>query len=326
MNKSKQITIKDVAHQAGVSTATVSRYLNKKLNEMSPKTAKKIERAINDLNYTRNTAAVQLVSRKSNLVAVVVNNIDEYFAASYFKGIVSILRIHGLTGVLFDSNSDIGLEKSLLNSVRSQNFSGLIFQPLSVNYEVINQLQQSDFPIVLIDRLIKNSLPISSVTTNNFQVTKEAMEYFYNQGFDKVTIITDPVGQMSTRVERVAAIQSVFSNVEIIEIDSTHIDMNSLKKNINVNNDKNLLFVMKESILIQLISTPKYRDLLSLSNKQRITGFIDTQIPKYILPNYKFIQQSPFYMGAAAAEIMVSEIMKKTNQQTTNLIVASDFK
>ncbi|WP_188353471.1 LacI family DNA-binding transcriptional regulator [Leuconostoc pseudomesenteroides] len=323
MDKHKRATIKDVAKKSDVSTATISRYLNGKFNEMSKQTAKKIEIAIRELDYTRNSAAVQLVNRKSNLVAVIVDNIDEYFAAEYFKGIVSILSTHGLVGVLFDSNSDVNTEKKLLDSLESHHFAGLIFQPLLNQYDVIDKLRENNFPVVLIDRLIKSPMPISSVTTNNFQVTKETMDIFYSKGFRKVTVITERIGNMSTRIERIAGIKSVFENTNIIEHNFDHMEANNLCQVIDIDNPNNLVFALKEKILIQILSKLNWKNE---SNIQNITGFIDTVVPKYLAPHYKFIQQSPFYMGAAAAEIIIKDISNQQELSDSHVVIQSEFK
>ncbi len=128
---------------------------------------------------------MQLAKQKSNLIAVIASNIDEYFSSEYFKGIVSILSAQGYIGVLFDSNSDKIIESALLESVYNQNFAGLILQPLSTDRRLIEKFSNNHIPVVLIDRDIGNG-EISAVTTNNFQVTKFAMTSFLDKGFKKL--------------------------------------------------------------------------------------------------------------------------------------------
>ncbi|AFS40419.1 LacI family DNA-binding transcriptional regulator [Leuconostoc gelidum] len=322
MSNIKKLTIKDIAAKANVSTATVSRYLNGQLNQMSEKTAAKLKKIIKETAYIRNSAAVQLAKQKSNLIAVIASNIDEYFSSEYFKGIVSILSAQGYIGVLFDSNSDKIIESALLESVYNQNFAGLILQPLSTDRHLIEKFSNNHIPVVLIDRDIGNG-EISTVTTNNFQITKFAMTNFLDKGFKKVTIITEPVNDISTRVERVAGARSVFDNVQLIEVDTDHLDLAELSDKIDIKNPKNFLFVLKERLLIQLIANT---DLLNETNsQQRLTGFIDTNIPKYLAPKYKFIQQSPYLMGATAAEILMAQFLEQHNTDIKQIVIPSRF-
>ncbi|WP_369473059.1 LacI family DNA-binding transcriptional regulator [Secundilactobacillus kimchicus] len=85
MENRKTATMKDVAALADVSIATVSRFLNGNLDRMSSTTAAKIKDAIEKLNYVPNSAARQMITKASKMVAVVVANIDDYSQQNYLK-------------------------------------------------------------------------------------------------------------------------------------------------------------------------------------------------------------------------------------------------
>lgn len=326
MTNQQKLTISDIAKLANVSIATVSRYLNGQLNQMSEATAQKIKKIITETDYIRNSAAVQLAKKRSNLVAVVASNIDEYFSSEYFKGIVSILSAFGYIGVLLDSDSNLKTEKAHLESVYNQNFAGIILQPLTTDSAVIRKFLNHNMPIVLIDRELAD-LEMSSVTTNNFEIAKYVMAQLSPDSFSSVTVITEPVKKLSTRVARVAGIKTVFDQVNVIETRSEHFDVNQLATTVDLNNPKNLLVVLKEPLLIQLLTHPSF--LMQAHQTQNITGFIDTAMPRYLAPNFKFIQQSPYLMGASAAEILIKHLSSANNdyqQNIQNIIVPSHYK
>ena len=79
-------TIKDVAASAGVSIATVSNYLNA-TKPVNPATARKIDRAIEALQYTANIAARNLRTRKSYEIGVILPNFDDPYYVQLFQGI-----------------------------------------------------------------------------------------------------------------------------------------------------------------------------------------------------------------------------------------------
>ena len=67
--KKKRVSIKEVAREAGVSTATISYVLNNKKSEsISNETVKRVKEAIKKLNYVPNLSARSLVSKRSNLI------------------------------------------------------------------------------------------------------------------------------------------------------------------------------------------------------------------------------------------------------------------
>ncbi len=68
------VTIKDIAKQAGVSPATVSRVLSDQTAFYSEKTAKKVKKTAKKLGYQKNTAAVELVTRRSKVIAVILSS------------------------------------------------------------------------------------------------------------------------------------------------------------------------------------------------------------------------------------------------------------
>ena len=76
-------TISDVAKKAGVSSATVSKYLNRK--KISPKNHKRIEEAVRELNYQVNDFARGLRTNTSQMIGLLVPGIDNIFTTSLFK-------------------------------------------------------------------------------------------------------------------------------------------------------------------------------------------------------------------------------------------------
>lgn len=72
MDNNKKVVIDDVAKLAGVSKATISRYLNGKFEYMSEKTKDRIKESIEELNYRPNNIARSLKSNKSKLIGVVI--------------------------------------------------------------------------------------------------------------------------------------------------------------------------------------------------------------------------------------------------------------
>lgn len=105
-SEKRSANIKDVAALAKVSTATVSRFLNGNLDRMSAATAERVRVAIDKLKYVPNSAARQMTTKSSNLIALIVSNSDDYFSAELFKGMSSILESNGYIATMLDSDSD----------------------------------------------------------------------------------------------------------------------------------------------------------------------------------------------------------------------------
>ena len=92
MSERKKLTIKDIALKANTSKTTVPFYLNEKFDKMSYDTRKRIEKVIEETNYTPNIMAKSLKSKKSRLIGVVVADITNPFSNNIVKGIDEIAK------------------------------------------------------------------------------------------------------------------------------------------------------------------------------------------------------------------------------------------
>jgi len=79
------LTIQDVARAAGVSVSTVSRVLNDK-DDVAPETYEKVQRVITELGYTSSLAAKSMRSRKTNVIGLVVPDLEQAFCHNVEKG------------------------------------------------------------------------------------------------------------------------------------------------------------------------------------------------------------------------------------------------
>ncbi|HJE45019.1 LacI family DNA-binding transcriptional regulator [Levilactobacillus namurensis] len=309
----KNANIKDVAALAGVSIATVSRFLNGNLGRMSAATATKVQDAITKLNYVPNSVARQMITRSSKMVAVIVANIDDYFSTELFKGISSILESQGYIGVLFDANSDIEREKTLLQTIGSHMFDGLILQSFS-NPQTVRENLHQQMPIVSVDREM-DACPWPQVISDNYDAAREATAYFERQGFTHVVALTSEVDLSRTRRERIRGIQAASSDVDVLEVSEAsynHSDVyQQLTRLIQKSREKTVVFALKERWLLEFFPNLIIQGLID-NQDVTATGFADTEFIRRMEPKLTLLTQNPFLMGASSAEIMLRELAGET--------------
>ncbi|WWY82234.1 LacI family DNA-binding transcriptional regulator [Pediococcus pentosaceus] len=322
----KKANIKDVANLAGVSIATVSRYLNNDLSRMSEKTAQKVQDAITKLRYTPNLAARQLITKSSKMIAVLISNIDDYFSTELFKGISSILESKGYIAVMFDSNSDADREKKLLKTIGNRMFDGLIIQPINDPHAIQEALGR-EIPIVVVDRGFHPN-PWSQVVADNYQSAQVATKYFLDQGYKHVVVLTSELNSISSRLERYQGIKSLTDNIDIIQIDENTYNQSAifaqLAEKINNVDEDILFFALKEKWLLEFVP------ILTMEAQKEhrrvtITGFADTKIVAQLDPELHLVTQQPFLMGASSAELMI-QILTDKNDIPHEVIIESNFK
>ncbi|HJE87236.1 MAG TPA: LacI family DNA-binding transcriptional regulator [Levilactobacillus hammesii] len=321
----KTANIKDVAALAGVSIATVSRYLNGNLGRMSAATAEKVKDAIAKLDYVPNSVARQMITRSSKLVAVIVANIDDYFSTELFKGISSILESQGYIGVLFDANADIEREKTLLQAIGSHMYDGLILQSFS-NPQTVRDILHQQMPVVSVDREMDNC-PWPQVITDNYEAAKQATAHFTQEGFTHVVVLTSELDLSRTRQERYRGILAAAgeANVDMLEVSEASYNHSEVHQQltdlIQKANQKTVVFALKERWLLEFFPSLIMQGLI---DNQRVTGtgFADTDFIRRMEPKLTLLSQNPFLMGASSAEIMLRMLQGEAVQPERMIIPA----
>ena len=102
----KKATVFDVARHAGVSKSTVSLVLTQS-DKVSDKAKLKVEQAIEAIGYVYNREAASMRSRRSNLVAIVINDLTNPYSAQLAVGLEQHIRKMGLFSMLVNSAEDL---------------------------------------------------------------------------------------------------------------------------------------------------------------------------------------------------------------------------
>ena len=177
-SSSVSVTIRDVAKKAGVSVATVSRYINRN-TPVSPKVARRLDKVMAKLKYVPHAAARHLASRKTRLIGLLLTNIDNDFFAPLLNGVEQIVRKEGYNLLVATYHSDN--RDSVPPPIGPHNTDGLLVFADSLPDEHLAKLHETGFPMVLIHRTPPASLPLPSVTVENKSATHRLVEHLIVQ-------------------------------------------------------------------------------------------------------------------------------------------------
>jgi DNA-binding LacI/PurR family transcriptional regulator len=125
------VTMKDVAKLAGVSLSTVSRVLNDS-SLVREETARKVEKAVEKLDYQINDSARILRTNTSNLIGVIGAGMERPFLANLLKGIEAEARERGFALIYGDSDGEFEKEQNYLNIMKQKKIDGIIL--ITTNY------------------------------------------------------------------------------------------------------------------------------------------------------------------------------------------------
>ena len=185
MNKprQRQITIVEVAAQAGVSIATVSNVLTRKNVPLSAEIIKKVETAAELLNYRRNVVAVNLSSHKTRELGLMVPSFGGYYgrfaeemqlASQQFGYYLSVFSSGGFNPIT---------EKRHMVALQQRRVDGLFSHGLAMTYESTRQIVSVGTPLVLFNGWNWPSDVISGAVNLDFaRACEESVYYFVEQG------------------------------------------------------------------------------------------------------------------------------------------------
>ncbi|KEO82790.1 LacI family DNA-binding transcriptional regulator [Tumebacillus flagellatus] len=200
----KKVTIKDVAREAGVSIATVSRYLNNSYSSMSEETKIRIQDVIQRLNYHPNIMA-QALKGQSRTIAVVVVNMSYPFCVSVIRSISEVLDEAGYSLLVCETGENAEKELTLIRSLVARGVDGIILQTNGQNNDLLQELAET-MPIVLVDRHF-DITGVKNVITNNEEASYQLTEALFKEGYRRIFFISEELNGLSTRTQRYAGYQ-----------------------------------------------------------------------------------------------------------------------
>ncbi|MBV2181476.1 MAG: LacI family transcriptional regulator [Castellaniella sp.] len=201
-------TIADVARHAGVSKATVSRFLNHRDALLSPEISQRVETAIQALSYTPSPMARALKRGRSRLIGLVVADITNPYSVAVLSGAEQVCREAGFLMMLFNLGNDRERESVGLRVLSTYQVEGFILNTMGLEQgTVVNQALQGR-PVVLVDRL-RQGMEVDFVSLDNRQAIGACVEHLVEAGYGEFLFVSESLDRVSSRIERVQAFEAL---------------------------------------------------------------------------------------------------------------------
>lgn len=213
-------TIDDVAQLAGVSIKTVSRVINHEPSVRSS-TQEKVQKAIDSLGYTPNTAARSFASKHSFTIACLYDNPNAYYVTDIQQGLLSVLRESNFELIIHPVAEQESLEK-LVQQLKSQaRVAGVVLtSPFSENEALLKQLNDHDLKYV---RVISAPLPAepeaNTVYVDDCAGARQVTEHLVDLGHRDIACIMGAADHYSSQ-ERIKGYRQAL-NDKGIEVDNS---------------------------------------------------------------------------------------------------------
>uniref|UniRef100_UPI0032B1CC13 LacI family DNA-binding transcriptional regulator n=1 Tax=uncultured Aquincola sp. TaxID=886556 RepID=UPI0032B1CC13 len=200
-------TIADVARVAGVSKATVSRFLNHRDKLLSAEIAARVEAAIASLGYSPSPMAQALKRGRSRLIGLVVADITNPFSVAVLRGAEKACQQAGYLVMLFNLGNQSEREREGIEALASYQVEGFILNTLGADPTAAGEVARHGKPAVLVDRR-PPGMKADFVSLDNADAVRQAAGHLLANGWREMLYVTEPIKGVSSRVEREAAFRA----------------------------------------------------------------------------------------------------------------------
>ncbi len=187
--RSDSITIRDVAKQAGVSVATVSRFINQNA-PVSNEISTKIQQVMKDLEYVPLLAARQLATRKTGTIGLLSFTVEYGFFGPLVAGLEEVLKENGYNLLIATIPNE---SKDRVSPIGPHNADGVVIFSNTLDEDRLAEWYQMQFPMVLVHRTTPATSPIPCVNVENIDSSQKIVNHLIEtHGRTRIMFVRPP--------------------------------------------------------------------------------------------------------------------------------------
>ena len=311
------VTIHDLAKALNLNASTVSRALNDH-PKISTETKKIVRQLAEELNYRPNALASSLRKGSANTVGLVIPRVNRNFFASAIEGIEAVLNKAGYHLIITQSNESLAKEKECIDSLLNARVDGIIISISSETLDLSHLLtvQDKKVPLIFFDRIPLN-IEAGKVKLNDYMGAYKATEYLINNGYKRIAHLEGP-RHLQMYLERKRGYMDALSNYGIA-CDESMIIENCLTQEKGF--EAAALLTTMASAPDAIFCASDYSALgalmylkengFNIPGDVAVFGFSNEPFTMLMDPPLSSIEQFPYKMGEAAAQLFLDEIHEK---------------
>ncbi|MDM5299113.1 catabolite control protein A [Bacillus pumilus] len=309
------VTIYDVAREANVSMATVSRVVNGNPN-VKPTTRKKVLEAIDRLGYRPNAVARGLASKKTTTVGVIIPDISSIFYSELARGIEDIATMYKYNIILSNSDQNTDKELHLLNTMLGKQVDGIVFMGGNITDVLVEEFKRSPVPIVLAAS-VEEQEKTPSVNINYEQAIYDSVQLFIEKGHKRIAFVSGPMSEPINSVRKLTGYKRAleeagiaFDDVLVAEGDYSYDSgMEALAHLLDQSNKPTAIIASTDEMALGVIHGAQDRGV-SIPGDLEVIGFDNTRLSLMVRPQLTTVVQPTYDIGAVAMRLL-TKLMNK---------------
>jgi LacI family transcriptional regulator len=310
------MNIREIAKRAKVSTATVSRTINR-LPTVQPLLAKRVWKVVEELGYFPNTQARALVSGRSRIFGLIVSEITNPF----FPEIVHVFEETAVANnyeiLLTSTVHDPNRMKLAVRRMLEHRVEGVAIMTFGMEESLLDDLKLRNIPLVFVD--VGPPRPhVSNIRIDYLHGIRQAVQHLAALRHERIGFITGPLALKSATARREAFVQSMNEIGLTVDpqliVEGNHtlesgeaafgklVSLRSRPTAVLCSNDMTAMGVMRKS----------YAEKIVVPQELSVIGFDNIRISQYILPPLTTIEMSQAELGRLAFQSLLNDVQSET--------------
>ncbi|MGE5620402.1 MAG: LacI family DNA-binding transcriptional regulator [Sphingomonadaceae bacterium] len=312
-------TIKDIAALAGVSPATVSRVLSGHIT-VKDETRRRIEEAVQRLDYRPNFLARSLVLKETKTIGVVIPDILNPYYSGLVRGVEDEAQRVGRSVVLCNTDNKVGKETSYLELLEYRHVDGIILVSAGHSGEHLQGLLDRKIPLVLASRRL-DGVEVDTVAVDNTGGAYEATRHLIQLGHRRIAMIAGNLF-LRTGQERLEGYRRAHSEAGIPIDEKLVVTKGSFQFQEGYAVMRNLLrrsypptavFAANDILAMGAISAVQSQGL-SVPKDVAVVGFDGIRFGELLNPRLTTVSVRTYEMGRMACRLLIDRLTRKKDR------------
>jgi len=301
----KRVTIYDVANEANVSLATVSRVING-LEIVREDTRVRVNQAIEKLGYKPNAIAQGLALQKTTSIALLIPEASFSYTGQIINGLLDVAKIYKYNITLHTTSEAIMQIGDIIENIIKSRVDGVIIYNDKLMVDELTALTKYQFPIVLVGNQM-SSANIASVYVNLQKAMYELVSSYLEQGKTDIAIVQDRKNKYMVEQLILGASQAfekkglVFKN--FIEIPREYRSSYTYLKEYFKTHKHELVIAHRDSQAMAVVNAAAENDI-KIPNEMEVVCVMDTKYNSMIRPQISSFAIPSYDLGAVAMRVM----------------------
>jgi len=312
----RETTLKEIASTLGISITTVSKAL-KNYPDVSDKTRKAVIALAEELQYTPNSFAVNLRTKESKTIGLIIPEVVHHFFSGVVNGIIDEAEKNGYLVIILQSNESLELEKKQVALLINKRVDGIIMSLSNESNDDVHlkEILRKEIPFVQFDKISK-LIPSSKVVINDQKSAMEAVQHLIDMGCKKIAHIRgleNPQNAIDRFLGYKKALEKngipfdpklVYACKEITFEQGVAFAKQILEEDKGVDG----IFVITDLVAVGVLAHFNEKGI-QVPNQIAVIGFSNWLVSHVITPKLSTVDQPSYAMGVAAFNLLLEEIL-----------------